>query len=151
MSISIVPALASFATPYSANDVLGGVNTVLVLSSPGDGIETLGSVAVIDKAKQKKEFDLFFFDSLPVISADNAAFDLTDAYALGYIGHVSIAAADYIDSASNSFAVAKGVSLKMPDSGGGQTIYCVAVTRSTPTYGSATDLMIRLEFYRGQA
>lgn len=145
--ITITPAAASFATPYSANDIVGGVNTVINFTGPGDELSLLTSLVVIDKAKQKAQMDLYFFDSLPTVSADNAAFDMDDANSLKHIGTVSIAAADYVDSASNSSASKNGISMKIPSGDAGQTIYCVAVTRGTPTYGSASDLVIRLGFF----
>jgi hypothetical protein len=145
--ITVTPAIASFATPFTADDVVGEVNTVLSMSGAGQGVDSLGSIVLIDYAKQKAATDIFFFDSLPTISADNAAFDMTDANAAKCIGFVSIAAADYVDSASNSIATKRGVSLLMPGVNIGEAIYCVFVTRGTPTYTAAGDLVCRFGFY----
>ncbi len=145
--IDVTPALASFATPYTANDVLGGINTVVSRALGTKSIEALGSLTVIDKAKQTADIDVCLFDSLPsAIAADNAAWDLTDANALKTLGCVSVATADYIDSASNSVATKRGLSLLIP-TGSGQVIYAVAITRDGPTFVSATDLVIRFGFY----
>ncbi len=144
--VEITPALASFSTPYSANDTLGGLNTVLTLVPMQAPLEALGSLVLIDASKQKIATDVLFFTSSVTLSADNAAFSISDADALKFIGSVSIAAGDYIDSAANSMATKRGLSLLIPQSGG-QTIYCVFVTRGTPTYGSASDLVARMTFY----
>ncbi len=145
--VDVTPVLTSFATPYDINDVLGGVNTVVSFTGPHQGVAALGSLILIDKAKQKKDTEICFYSSSPTISADNAAFDLTDAMALNTIGCVSIAAADYIDSASNSTATKRGLSLVMPSYASGQTIYAVFITRGAPTYASVGDLVARMAFY----
>ncbi len=142
--IEITPVISTSA--YTANDTVGAVNTVYSLTTSEKPIEALGSLIIVDKAKQKADLDLCFYSSSPTVSADNAAFDLTDAMALKTIGCVAIAAADYIDSSSNSTATKRGLSLLMPQSGG-QTIFAVLVTRGTPTYGSTSDLVLRMAFY----
>jgi hypothetical protein len=143
---TIVPAA------YDDNDTIGGVNTVYSLTAPGKGVSFIGSATLVDKAGQKADLDIIFFSgtSAPTVSADNAAYDISDADALNQIGSISIAAADYIDSASNSTACKKGVSLPIPQwdgVNGVQNLYCVFVTRGTPTYVSASDLVLRIGFF----
>lgn len=145
--ITATPAAASFATPYSSGDVIGGANTLTnaVHKTPGTGI--IQSIVVLDKANQKSALDILFFDTTPANSfgADNAAYALNDAD-LGYcLGRYSVAAADYVSSSTNSAeATIRSVGLPIKAATGARDIYMVVVSRGTPTYGSATDLIVRV-------
>ncbi len=148
--ITITPALASFATPYSSADVLGAVNTVTNAVSFKKGTAILESVVAIDLANQKSAIDLLFFDTLPAttVGDDNAALALVDADARGLLGRVSIAAADWVTAtgSGNAEVTYKAIGLLVKALAGTQDIYMLAVSRGTPTYGTATDLIIRLGF-----
>jgi hypothetical protein len=134
---------------YASGDRLGSLMT---LSGAADGDfspTTLKSVVILDKAKQKSALDIFFFDASPTIaSADNAALDITDAeMADKFLGSVTIAAADYKDLNASSVVTATcDLPLKPTTTAG--TIYALLVSRGTPTYGAASDLVLRLSFQR---
>jgi hypothetical protein len=63
-------------------------------------------VVVVDKDKQKAEIDLFLFNASPTVtSVDNGAFSLSDTeISTKSLGHVTITADDYKDTALNSVA-----------------------------------------------
>lgn len=147
--ISVTPDLASFATPYSSGDVLGAVNTIAGAVNDSKGVAKLDTIIVLDKANQKSDIDLVFFDSAPdnSIGADNAAYALNDADLSKVVGRVSVAAANYVSSSTtNAEATIKDVELSMQSIAGSEALYVAVISRGTPTYGSASDLIIKLCF-----
>ena len=145
--LSITPGLASFATPYSSGDVLGAVNTVSSAALNSGQCDKLDTVLVLDKANQKAALDLIFFSEAPAnsLGADNAAYALNDADLATVIGRVSVAAADYVSSSTtNAEATLRNIELTLQPKPGTQTIFMVAVARGAATYGSASDLIIKL-------
>lgn len=147
--ITITPNAASFATPYSSGDVIGGVNSVPgTVNNPG-GPATLDSVIVLDKANQKADLDLVFFNAVPAnsIGADNAAYALNDADLAKVIGRVTVAAADYVSSSTNNAeATKRDLRLLLQAAAHVTTIYCAVIARAAATYGSASDLSVKLGF-----
>lgn len=152
--ISFVPTIT--ATPYSAGDTVGTVNAITGATFPdgpytgsgsGDvrGVSTIGTISVIDLAKQNVALDLFFFNQSPTVSADNAAFNMDDANAAHYIGHVTIATTDYANCTDTSFVCLKAVGLIVSPID--DTIYCVVVARGAPTYAAGA-LTIKVGVYQ---
>lgn len=143
----VTPNLASFVTPYSSGDVLGGLNTIpLAVMDPKCAAE-LASLVVLDAANQKSKVDLVFLNGIPANSfgADNAAYALNDADLPLVIGRLSIADTDYVSSGStNAEATLRGLGLILQAVQASRTLYCIAVSRGTPTYGSASDLSFKL-------
>ncbi len=145
--ITLTPALASFATPYSSGDVLGVVLKVPNAVLDHQGVAVVRSVCVIDLANQKSAIDLIFFKSAPASSlgADNAAYALADADALLLLGRINIPAATYVSSGTtNAECTVVNCGLMLEALAGTQDVYMVAISRGTPTYGAATDLIIKL-------
>lgn len=145
--LRVTPALANFgAGAYAAGDQLGALNTVLGIANDRGGPFELVSLAIIDKAKQKSAIDVYFFDAIPaLVNADNGAFDVSDADMVAKcLGKVSIAAADYGDEANNSTATKSLLGFMGKAAAGLQDVYCVAVSRGTPTFVSASDLQLVL-------
>lgn len=144
---------------YASGDMLGSIQ-VLTNAMPGDGyLATLASLTVVDAANQKSAIDLLFFNALPTVaSADNAAISITDAELQAKcIGMLSILSTDWttITSGSNAVASLKTIGLllrakKLATQSGGwnlpTTLYVVAVSRGTPTYG-AGDLTFSYGIY----
>lgn len=152
VQITVTPTLDTSA--YAANDRLGSIMTLTnVILNPG-GLVELEDVLIVDGATQSQAIDVIIFDSLPTIaSADNAAIDFTDAQALKIVGSVSVAAASYKATASNSYVQAGNLGIMMraalPDSPQGSpsnNLYAILVCRSgTPTY-AASSLQVRFKF-----
>lgn len=146
IQVTVTPNAASFATPYSSGDVIGSLNTITnaVLQNKSSAI--LKSLLVLDAANQKSAIDVVFFHTAPENSfgADNAAYALNDADLTKLIGRVSVAGADYISSSTtNAEATLKLQDILLQSARGDKNIYCVVVSRGTPTYGSATDLVLK--------
>lgn len=147
--IAITPVLTSFATPYSSGDVLGAILTVSAVVQDPKGVATLSTVVVLDQTNQKSALDLVFFDDLPAssIGADNAAYGLADADLAKCLGRVSVVTGDYASSGSaNAEATLRNLGLMMQAKAGKKDIYVAIIARGTPTYGSASDLSIKLGF-----
>lgn len=154
--ISVTPTISTSA--YTANDQLGGIQTLAVLnqqSLPTDAacqdktVSYLMGLKIIDKAKQDAPLTIYFFNSLPTVaSSDNAALSIVDAQSAKCIGFVKVTAANYSGPAEWSIAdvpfadVMK--SLKSDTDDG--PLYAVVQTTGTPTYASTTDLTFKYYF-----
>jgi len=143
-AVSVTPTIDTSA--YSDGDHLGTLHTITI-GSGWVGLATLVSVTVLDKAKQSSAMDIIFFNASPTIaSSDNAALDFTDAEAEKIIGHVSIAASDYVTLNSNTVActgLASAISLKSATEG---VLYAILKSSGTPTYVGTTDLIVTYTF-----
>jgi hypothetical protein len=153
---TITPTITS--TPYSAGDTVGTVNTLSGAtfkqgpdgaggSDQDRGVCTIGSISVIDTEKESVELDIFFFSQSPTIPADNAAWELNAANSAHYIGHVTIETTDYVNSTSRSFACVRGLGLIVSPEANESDLYCVVVTRGTPTY-AAGSLILKIGVYQ---
>lgn len=113
---------------------------------PGDGA-ILRQISVVDKAKQSVAITVLLFDALPTVaSSNNAAIDITDAeMADKALASVSVAAGDYVALANSSLAT-KATTTPVKAAAESSTLYAVALTTGTPTYGSTSDLVFRLHF-----
>lgn len=145
--ISFTPNLANFGSgAYSAADQLGGVNDLDEVAADSGGVLVLESVLVIDNAKQKAALDIFFFDSQPTVSnADNGAFALSAANLSKCVGVAKVAAADYGDTSAQAVAqTSPKIIMKVAKKA--KKLFAVVVSRGTPTYTAADNLVIKLGF-----
>ena len=141
--VALTPTLDT--SQYASGDVLF---TDSKLEDAGRAVgkaTTLQSVAISDLAKQKKALDLLFFNAEPATGTYTAkgAFDLDDADALLFVGHVHIASTDYVDAADSAVGTKVNSGLQMTPSVA--DLYVIGVIRDTPTY-AASDLKITFEF-----
>lgn len=144
--VEVTPTVSN-AVAYTANDQVGGLMT-LTGAAPGKGSGTsLSSIVIVDNASQSAAIDLYFFDASPTVaSVDNGAADVSDAeMADKCIGHVVVAASDYKALAGNSTACVRNIDLSLKPNAS-QDLYCIAVTRGTPTYTSTTALALKFTF-----
>jgi hypothetical protein len=125
------------AGAYSANDVIGGLQTIEINASSGG---TIRRVNLVDDDSEAAAMTLYFFDQQPSTIADNAAFAPTVADLKKLIGTVDIAAGDYVTVNSNDYVVVNNVNLDYAIS---DTIYVYAVVTGTPTYTATSDLTFR--------
>ena len=150
--VEVTPTISTSA--YTANDTVGGLQTLTGVASDADGGCVLRSLTITDKAAQSAALTLFFYSDDPTLAADNAAYSESDAdNAAKCIGHVTIAAGDYQTSALNSTACVKniGLVLKCQETGSNAEprsgkIYVGVKTTGTPTYASTTDLVFKYSF-----
>lgn len=100
--VSVTPVLDTSA--YAAGDVLFTTTTVTAVSRLAGSPVELVSLYVVDKDDQKPVLDLYLFDRTVTFGPFNAAPAISDADAGYYIGHVSVATADYKDLGGVSVA-----------------------------------------------
>lgn len=135
LQITLTPTLDAGA--YTSGDVLFVPVELEDVALDTKGLATLRTLVVLDKADQKQDIDLLFFSEDPGnIGAANAALAMSDAEAAFLIGHIRIAAADYISGNANAYAtklmefVAQAKQKKT-------SLWVAGVCRGgTPTYGA---------------
>lgn len=147
--IEVTPTVST-SPAYTAEDQVGGIQTLGNACRQQGGGATLISVAVHDKAKQSAALVLFFFDELPTVaSSDNAAVDVTDAEMAGKcLGSVTVAATNYVNVSGSSMATVNSpnTALYMKSQDADGKLYVVVKTTGTPTYASTSDLTFRYSF-----
>lgn len=136
---SATPTITAGA--YTAKDAVGGrlefANAVRAEIRTGIVLK----VVIVDKAAQNAELVLFLFDRPFTATADNAAFDPTDADLANCVGVITINAFNYVSANDNSVATKECV---LDFSLTGTTLYGQLMCTGTPTYASTSDLKIAL-------
>lgn len=146
--VEVTPTLDTLA--YADGDRLGSIEEVDVDAENGYHGVKLDSISVTDLSGNGIALDLLFFHASPTVaSADNAAIDIADAEIVKFQGHVSLAATDYIATASNKIGTKSniGLGLKTQQSDSSGKLYVLAVARGAATF-AASDLTFKLHFSR---
>jgi hypothetical protein len=131
---------------YSSGDVIGTVQTISSAVLDGKAGAELRSLIVLDKANQKKNIDLVFFNEAPAtsIGVDGAAYNLAAADVSKIIGRVSIVTADYVSSTNNAEATLRNIGLMLVAAGLKKDIYVAVIARAALTLSADSDLSIKL-------
>lgn len=140
--ISQTPTITNGA--YHAKDAVGGLLTFAGAGRVAGGSGVIMGVTIIDHANQAAELVLVLYDRLFTATADNAAFDPSDADNLNCIGHIKIVAADYQAFNDNCVATKSGIGLPFQLPAGGQAIFGQLMCTGTPTYAATSDLTVKL-------
>ena len=145
--VAITPTITAGA--YSANEVVGGIQTLTGALRISAGTAILQSVTVRDLAAQNAVLQIFFFNANPATGTytDNGAFDLDDTDSGLCIGKVIVNASDYTSLADNSIATITGCGLPLKATTG-TSLYAIIRTTGTPTYASTSDLKITFGLLR---
>lgn len=120
---------------YASGDALGTVQSVTI---PLGGV--IESIVVNDRAKASVNLDVVFFKAAIAETAENGAFDPTDAELTTSLGSVLVST--WKAFANSSQGVAANIGLVYETLGG--TIYFQCVTRGAPTYVATTDVEVIL-------
>lgn len=130
---------------YASGDLIGKGPLIFrdAVRVPG-GSGILHTVTLMDLAKQDAAIDLVFFSgNLPRTTfTDNAAWDVDDGDLRRYLGKVKLTSSNYVDFSDSSAASAEAVGLAFTLPPGTRDLYCVLVSRGSPTYAAATDLLV---------
>lgn len=150
LTITQTPTISAAAI-YTAGDALGGLLTFAdAVLAPGMGAEIL-KIVIIDNDGELAPIDLVLFNQTFAPTADNAAFDPTDADMQNCIGFIDVVAADYTNFTDNSVAASTN-DLRMPFAftlvTGGTGLFGQMVVRSTPTYTAIDDLTVNITVRR---
>lgn len=142
--IEVTPTIVPAA--YSANDLIGGKNTVSAIFRENGGTGTIHTVVVTDQAGQNVELDLVFFDEDPTGTTftDNSPLTVADADLKNIVGVINIPSANYISFVNNSVAVVDNIGQVMKAAADADDLFMAVITRGAPTYAAADDLQIKL-------
>ena len=144
VAVSATPTITAGA--YAAKDAVGGLLTFANAARTAGGVITIMSIALTDLGNQSASLVLVLFDRTFTATADNAAFDPSDADLANCVGHVPISASDYQSFADNAAATVRNVGLQITLNG--TSLFGQLMCLGTPTYGSTADLTVRLGLIR---
>ncbi len=141
--IDVTPTLDTAI--YAAGDVLFAETTITnAVRVAGLGTTLLG-VTIADKDDEGAALTLYFFDADPNFGTINLAPSIADADTAKCLGIVDIATTDYDDVGGAKIAHVRGFSIPMKPASG-TDLFVAATCAGTPTYTSASDLVLRLHF-----
>lgn len=144
IQVAVTPTMDTSA--YTANDVWFTATEIAAAARVSGGSTILQSVTILDKDDQTAAaVDLYFFDRTVTLGTINNAVTISDADAAYYVGHVSIAAADWKDLINSKVACKAGIGLAMKANA--TSIFVAAVTAGTPT-NTASGVYLKFSFLR---
>lgn len=149
--VEITPTVST-SPAYSANDQVGGIQTIALPEDVASSGCFLSHVHVVDKGAQSAALSIILFDELPTVaSSDNAALNITDAeMADKAIFTVAIASAGYVSTSANSIGTSGATAIGHHFKPKANNLYAVVKTSGTPTYASTSDLVFKYAFvYEG--
>lgn len=142
--ITITPTIDTAV--YATGELLFDATIVAAIARANDQRVLVHSISVVDLDDEGAAFDLIFTNDATTWGALNAVPAVADTVADGIFGHVSIGAGDYVDVGAQKIATITSVGLEIPTVTGADDIYVFGITRGTPTYGVASDLVIKIGF-----
>lgn len=150
-SKTITVAVTVTAGAYVTGNLVGGKITLPAATRAfvdGSATNSAGiqHLRITDKANQKIPLDVVFFNANPTATTftDRSAVALNVADLTKVIGHVSLAAADYVSlaAATNAVGTARNVGLAFTLAAGATTLYACLIARGSGTYASTSDVEI---------
>lgn len=136
---------------YASGDQLGSLVELQNAVDDSSGTGTVVSVAVLDKASQSASLSVLLFKDKPVVtSSDNGSLNISDAeMASKCLGLVPVASNDYVALNASSIATVRNVNLivassKSSDNLSGKSLWAILRSGGTPTYTSASDLVLSI-------
>jgi hypothetical protein len=143
--VTVAPTVST-SPAYTAGDAVGGKQTLANVYRTSGGTAILESIQILDRANQKAAMEFIFFESDPSSATitDNSAF-VYSTDDLKVLGHVTLAASDYVTLNSKAVATLRGLNLALQGSAT-TSLYVALVTTGTPTYANTTDIQIKYGF-----
>jgi hypothetical protein len=150
-TLEIVQTPTITAGAYTAGDALGGLLTFANAAKVAGGRGMITKVTIVDDAQQSAPIDLVLFDRTFTATADNAAFDPSDADMQNCLGFIPVANTDYAEFNDNGVAT-KASGQQMPfefDLAGGVTsLFGQLVIRVGDTYAATDDITVKITVRR---
>lgn len=140
VTVSQTPTITAGA--YTAKDAVGGLLTFANAVRISGGKAVINSVTIIDKSQQAAGLELWLFNQTFTATADNAAFDPSDADLANAVGVIPISSVDYYLATDNELATVRNAGLQYQLTG--TSLYGQLKCTGTPTYESTSDLTIVL-------
>lgn len=114
-----------------------------------NGVAVITSIVLADYDDQGVAINLVFLRSAISVGANNAAMTIATGNLSQVLGHVSVAATDYLDLTNNQVATVRRVGLELlPDPGAGQSVWMAGQATAAQTYASGR-LTIKVGVLRG--
>jgi hypothetical protein len=136
---SVTPTISASAA-YTSGDAIGGLLTFANVARFSGGGARLKQVLIVDKDAARAPLDLVLFDRTFTNTADNAAFDPTDADLANVVAVVPIGTyANFNDK-----ALGYSLQLDLPLLLNGTSLFGQLVMRGEPTYTTTSALIVIL-------
>ncbi len=148
--LQVTPTVST-SPAYTAGDCVGGIQTLTAAARANGGSGIVQAIIVLDKTQaQRPTLELLFFDVSPTSAGDNAAVAFSDADMANCIGVVGVSAWNnaWPGTPLNSLSTMIGVGLPFKCASGDSNLYVQAVTRSTPTFVSTSDLIFTYQIFQ---
>jgi hypothetical protein len=133
------------SSAYTAEDNVGGINTIANALRVSGGTEILMDVLIWDKDKQDAALQLDYWDASPSGTYTNDAGQVIAGDSGKWLGTVEILASDYKDTGAVGKASIKNIGLSLKGNGS-RNIFFTIKTTGTPTYTSTSGLIIKHGF-----
>lgn len=135
---------------YTSGDELGTLLTITGAARFTGGGGFVKSIVVLDKTQaQRSAMDVLFFTQSVTVAGNNNPFAPSDADMLNFLGLVAIATGDYntawAGTPTNSAATKIVAEDGLPYVCAATSLYALLVVRGTPTYTSASDIVVTFE------
>jgi hypothetical protein len=136
-TVLVSPAIPTTATPYTANDVVGGKLTIAGAARVSGGTGILQSVLVRDVNNQKAALTILLFNADPANGTytDNVALTLNATDAAFIVRKINILTTDYETLGTQAVADV-AVAFKPIKITAGTSLFALVITTGTPTYGA---------------
>jgi hypothetical protein len=143
LTVKVTP-VADTAGAYTSGDLIGDKLTLASAVDRSGSSGLIQSVTLVDLAKQNADIDVVFFlgDPSSTTFTDQAALDIADADMSKIIGYAQVLNYASFNDNAVGFVGNLVIPFVQDPSGGDQTIYAALVCRGTPTYVSASDLVL---------
>jgi hypothetical protein len=148
------PSLTVSTTAYAVGDVIGGKITLTNAMRKSNGTGVLHSLTVIDDDNNSPGFHMLLFSQdLTGTYTDNVVPSLNAADNAKFIGHVTVAASDYVSigtgaGTTQSIATKRGLSLPVAATNDTKNLFALLIATTTPAFATSSDLIIRVGLLR---
>lgn len=130
---------------YATGDELGTLMTLTGAARYTGGGGYVRSITVLDKTQaQRAAMDILFFNASITVAGNNNPFAPSDTDMLNFLGLVAVATGDYNTAwaGTPTNSAATKLVVDMPYVVSATSLFALAVVRGTPTYTSASDIVI---------
>lgn len=133
------------AGAYTAEDNIGGINTITNALRVSGGTEILMDILIWDKDDQKAALQIDYWDASPSGTYTNDSGQVIAGDSAKWLGTVEITASDYKTTGAVGKAALKNLGVVLKGNAS-RNIFFTIKTTGTPTYTSTSGLIIKHGF-----
>lgn len=143
--VAATPTIST--TIYAIGDAVGGLLTFANCARFSGAGGVIQGVTLIDKDQERVAMNLILFNQTFTASADNAAFDPTDADLANCIAGITVAttSGDYFNFNDNAVTFKE---VNIPFAATGTSLFGQLQTQGTPTFTATSDIIVILNLYQ---